>query len=260
MQYMHIVGVNNMHNLRKEISESYSILHAIKQQVGRIQSDDILMHDDCRNEQQLMIVIDLCAGKCLTTTLLRILYPNGTYLAIDKLPQHKIPYCRPMTENDDITTNSKNRNQWYWCCNIMDRQFMNKLQQTIDRYIAEMMEKQMNDNAPSLPVRRPITLLVGMHLCGNLSYRAIELFQTIRSIDILLLCPCCLPKRHHLIVGHGDPYDDWVNHLVSNIMVNHTDNIHHDDHEKLTYCQVTQDMHMNTNKNSIIIASRRATR
>lgn len=42
--------------------------------------------------------------------------------------------------------------------------------------------------------RTPI--LVGMHLCGVLSERAVEFFERIPSIRGIVLSPCCLPKKH----------------------------------------------------------------
>jgi hypothetical protein len=47
--------------------------------------------------------------------------------------------------------------------------------------------------APSLP--RPPCVVVGMHLCGPLSPRAVELFGELTAIDALILAPCCLDKR-----------------------------------------------------------------
>ena len=41
----------------------------------------------------------------------------------------------------------------------------------------------------------PPCLVVGMHLCGELSLRAIEAFGAIERVDALVLVPCCLPSR-----------------------------------------------------------------
>merc|ERR1719354_1279747 len=70
-------------------------------------------------------------------------------------------------------------------------------------------------------------VLVGMHLCGNLSERAIELFHRIKAIKALVLCPCCLPKLRkkadatafQTFVGkEQEPsYDPWCNFLKAKI-------------------------------------------
>merc|ERR1712113_383375 len=43
-------------------------------------------------------------------------------------------------------------------------------------------------------VGRP-TALLGMHLCGNLSLRAIDAFERLASVQIVVLSPCCLPAK-----------------------------------------------------------------
>eukprot|EP00957_Ditylum_brightwellii_P032540 2465759-Ditylum_brightwellii.AAC.1 len=43
--------------------------------------------------------------------------------------------------------------------------------------------------------KKKVPILVGMHLCGHLSLRAIELFQNITEIRAIVLAPCCLPKK-----------------------------------------------------------------
>merc|ERR1719253_2154851 len=39
-------------------------------------------------------------------------------------------------------------------------------------------------------------ILVGMHLCGLLSEKAIEFFARMPEVRGLVLSPCCLPRRH----------------------------------------------------------------
>lgn len=40
-----------------------------------------------------------------------------------------------------------------------------------------------------------LCVAVGMHLCGALSPRAIDLYASLEGIDALVLVPCCLDKR-----------------------------------------------------------------
>ena len=40
-----------------------------------------------------------------------------------------------------------------------------------------------------------IPVIIGLHLCGMLSYRVITLFNTIPEIPILIISPCCMPPR-----------------------------------------------------------------
>lgn len=48
-------------------------------------------------------------------------------------------------------------------------------------------------SVPSLP--RAPCVVVGMHLCGPLSPRAVALFGELTAIDALILAPCCLDKQ-----------------------------------------------------------------
>ena len=62
--------------------------------------------------------------------------------------------------------------------------------------------QQIENHYLSNPAEHPVILLA-IHLCGTLSLRAIELFNTNPTIKFLALKPCCLPgmihaKRHEL--------------------------------------------------------------
>lgn len=75
-------------------------------------------------------------------------------------------------------------------------------------------------------------VIVGVHLCGDLSRRAIELFARHR-VDVLVLSPCCLVrevrphKRPHGTFGYGlpkvvrrfggDSYDLWAKLLYATV-------------------------------------------
>ena len=101
-------------------------------------------------------------------------------------------------------------------------------------------------------------LLVGMHLCGLLSTRAIDFFHAIADIKALVLSPCCLPtKVSQVKIGYKkekpevgeDPalfhYFKWVDYLKDHI------------DEKLSDVQMYRDTNMHTEKNAIIISVRK---
>ena len=63
-------------------------------------------------------------------------------------------------------------------------------------------------------------MLVGVHLCGQLSPRAVELFAAAPALDALLLVPCCLDKRFDATLkvearAARDPYDAKVEQLAA---------------------------------------------
>ena len=64
-----------------------------------------------------------------------------------------------------------------------------------------------------------VCIAVGMHLCGPLSPRLIDLAFAVDAIDVLLLCPCCLKGGHGKAVAvtakeRGcDPYELLIDTL-----------------------------------------------
>ena len=59
-----------------------------------------------------------------------------------------------------------------------------------------------------------VPVLVGLHLCGTLSTRLVELFSAVCEIAVLVLSPCCLPRKDHaardMCREKGlDPYQHW---------------------------------------------------
>ena len=64
---------------------------------------------------------------------------------------------------------------------------------------------------------------VGVHLCGPLSPRAIELFAATPALDALALVPCCLDKRADAALKAAarargaDPYELKVEELCAQL-------------------------------------------
>ncbi len=162
--------------LRKEISESYAVLHAVQKccdSLGMNTKDTNHVEDDINLEN--IFLIDLCSGKGMTTALCGVLDDskgrdsNNFYLAMDKMLPHTIPHF----------LNEKQIQ--YLCRDVM-----------VDEIFAEIegiVKQQKEEHGRSC-------ILVGMHLCGLLSERAIDLFERINDIRGLVLSPCCLPKKH----------------------------------------------------------------
>ena len=194
-------GIGNKGKLRKEISESYSILHAVNECCAKLEDPN---SSSPELHLENVFLIDLCSGKSLTTALASLLFPNDIcgknhFLAIDKLPVHLVPHCL------------HGENTAYLSRDIMGNAFFEELKQEIHRQTSQ----------------GKTAVLVGMHLCGNLSERAIELFHRIKAIKALVLCPCCLPKLRkkadatafQTFVGKEQEasYDPWCNFLKAKI-------------------------------------------
>ncbi len=229
-------GVGNMHKLRKEISESYSILHAVQEcwmtLKGMKKEEQTLNEINFKN----VYLVDLCSGKSMTAALCAVLFPqenNNRVLAVDKLPSHMVPHY---FHEGNIT---------YLSRDIMTAIFYRELEEAINR----QAEKEGRT-----------VILVGMHLCGNLSERAIEFFNKIQGICAIILSPCCLPKLRTRNKEKGtfspstdlneeEKYMAWSNHLKAKIednsMLNALDTISN-----------YNDVEMHSTKNSIISATR----
>ncbi|KAL7527188.1 hypothetical protein ACHAWF_002070 [Thalassiosira exigua] len=194
-------GVENM-RLRKEISESYGVLRAVQEcwtklGPGRHDPGDgvhmenvfligELVHDfnvECprgpnalRTDSQRTASVsieDLCSGKGITTALCGALddeESNNHFLAIDRLLPHQTPH---------FLNSEKVR---YLRRDVMAKEMFDEM--------AELVRQQTHE-------RGRTCILVGMHLCGMLSERAVDFFERISEIRGLVLSPCCLPQKHN---------------------------------------------------------------
>ena len=262
-------AVQNM-RLRKEISESMGVLSAVqdccnelKVVVGGIDvegggggggnnADD---DDDTTFHFENVFLIDLCSGRGLTTAIGGALHDdddhdddvsdgngnssNNYFLSIDRMLPHTVPHFLQDGEN-----------RKYLSRDVMSETLFAELQEIV----SEQLDKG----------RTPI--LVGMHLCGVLSERAVEFFERIPSIKGIVLSPCCLPKKHEQKKGittfikgkvdydflgsneeNGELYNyfKWNNHLKER-MSRSTPNV----------TSFTDD-EMHTEKNAVVVGIRK---
>mmetsp|Transcript_90726 Transcript_90726/g.142466 ORF Transcript_90726/g.142466 Transcript_90726/m.142466 type:complete len:419 (-) Transcript_90726:87-1343(-) len=137
-------------------------------------------------------IVDLCCGKALTGLLASIRHPGVSVSLVDRLEPRFVPHVSVGEQNG----------LKYSQLDVMD-----------DFFIANL-ECLLREAA------RP-TALLGMHLCGKLSWRAIEAFQQIQSVHAVVLSPCCLPlKSDRDVPAHlystkddGEQYNLWAVHL-----------------------------------------------
>lgn len=157
--------------MRKEISESYGVLHAVQECCARLGVGG--GETDPKNSIRLenVFVIDLCSGKGTTAALCGALDrpgSNSAFLAVDRLLPHAVPH---FLNGDKVR---------YLCRDVM----------------AEGMFDELGDIVREQTGEGRTCILVGMHLCGLLSERAVDFFDRIREVRGLVLSPCCLPRRH----------------------------------------------------------------
>ena len=190
-------GVGNKGKLRKEVSESYAALHAVQNCCVQLGLSEISQTLHLNN----VFLIDLCSGKSLTTALCGVLFPpdsshdgevGNKFLAVDRLPVHLVPHF----VDDNIS---------YLSRDILSDRFFNEMEQEVRRQV------EVGRTA----------ILVGMHLCGNLSEKAIEFFKRIPLIKAMVLSPCCLPNLRknkdsafsRYLKDGEDSYVSWSTYL-----------------------------------------------
>lgn len=132
---------------------------------------------------------DLCCGKSLTAYVLRNCYPSCSVLAVDRQPAEMAPHYHSLETG------------------VTYRQ----------------ADVTSPDFATLLAVHVATAghgLLCGMHLCGMLSVKAIELFLATPAMEAIVLSPCCLPgkARSNIVAEAGSPdqlvqYAHWGQHL-----------------------------------------------
>lgn len=233
-------AMENM-KLRKEISESFALLHAVQECHDRLTDTfnicQPITSDNNDNTLDLknIFMIDLCSGKGITSALASALFPHGGnhFLSIDKMNAHTVPHYFFLDE-ERIS---------YMSRDIFNKRMLGQLQ--------DLVQKHTNKGRT--------TILVGMHCCGILSERVIEIFESIPEIQGIVLSPCCLPKSHELkkelsqftppTQKGEDPFPSWCQHLkrrVETTLSKGTDHV-----------RMYNDLEMHTQKNYMIVGTRK---
>eukprot|EP00911_Craspedida_sp_UC1_P002389 UC1_evm1s1785 len=160
--------VSDAKQISKEATESASVLHAAAKLAG-----------SWANLGAGFQLVDMCAGKSLTTVLASLTFPKMRILAVDKMTPHLAPHL-------------DGRNASYLQADIF----------------ADIFETELADILAQCTGNKK-TIMLGMHLCGFLSYRAIDLFLAVDQISALVLAPCCLPSKKVSSIVEDSGSKDW---------------------------------------------------
>ena len=190
--------------LRKEISESYAVLHAVQESCDRLSGccRNRTLPGDSILQLKNLFIIDLCSGKGITSALGAALFPEDNhFLSIDKMLAHTVPHYF-FNDEENIS---------YMSRDIFSDELLNELETLVQKH----------------KLKGRTAILVGMHCCGILSERAIELFESIPDIKAVVLSPCCLPKKHELRKHRlqfkppekkgENPYPSWCTYLKERV-------------------------------------------
>ena len=147
-------------------------------------------------ERQPWHVVDLCCGKSYVSAVVSCVFPHFELTAVDRLSPSYIPHYREAGIS----------NVRYSQQDILSAGFA----ETLASLVAEQ-----------LAAGRP-TVVLGMHLCGLLSIRAIELFHELQCVAAIVLSPCCLPAARqaqdtppevYAVKDPAEQYARWASFL-----------------------------------------------
>jgi hypothetical protein len=113
-------------------------------------------------------VIDLCCGKGFLATLTAICFPSFVVTAVDKLIDAYLPHYEAAGID----------NVRYSQLDVMSPGFPDEM--------ARLARDENHGDG------RPVVIM-GMHLCGLLSVRALELLRKVPGVRGVVIAPCCLP-------------------------------------------------------------------
>jgi len=163
-------------SLKKEIIEAYVLIEALEGVMElptrtRPAAASAVVEEEEEDDEVVAVkrptpsaVVDLCSGKGFLSILLALECPSLTILAVDLNKSIK-------SEHFDLLPNLT-----FLRADIMKESFVDVLHTALDGHGTSCVA-------------------LGMHLCGLLSPRAIQLFEAIPCLTSLLLVPCCLDKR-----------------------------------------------------------------
>jgi len=200
--------------LRKEIAEAMTTCAFIREELVAMDGsareelvamdgsarEELVAMDGSAREEKSIVVFDLCSGKGLTSSVCaETLGKNCEVVMVDSDRKMKLTHLKS------------------------ERQVVHFALDVYDEALDEMMARARASGAR--------VVVCGVHLCGDLSRRSIELWS--RYGDILVLSPCCLvrevrsQKRPHGTFGYGlpkaatrlggDSYDLWNKLLFAHV-------------------------------------------
>eukprot|EP00747_Dinoflagellata_sp_TGD_P029899 gnl/TRDRNA2_/TRDRNA2_134254_c0_seq3.p1 gnl/TRDRNA2_/TRDRNA2_134254_c0~~gnl/TRDRNA2_/TRDRNA2_134254_c0_seq3.p1 ORF type:complete len:349 (-),score=42.62 gnl/TRDRNA2_/TRDRNA2_134254_c0_seq3:348-1394(-) len=142
--------------LRKEVTEAFAVVHASRRALAKLD----LGADG-------VVIIDVCCGKGMGSLILAQEFGNSTLHALDRNRHMDLAHFQ---EQSNIHFHE------------------------VDLFSAAAADLISGIAADAQSRRIPV-LMVGIHLCGPLSPRLLDLFLGLSAPAVLVLCPCCLDRK-----------------------------------------------------------------
>ena len=132
--------------------------------------ESLLTFSAIRENSGSLVFYDICSGKGVLSFLLAVLFPE-------------MPRIVMVDSNADMKLDHLDseccKNVFYINHDIYSESFLSFMN-------AESAECRLFDRTP---------IVIGLHLCGTLSTRLTQLYNSNDSLPILILSPCCAPTR-----------------------------------------------------------------
>jgi hypothetical protein len=146
-------------------------------------------------------VLDLCCGKSLTASATALLLPDALVTCVDRCDPSQLPHYTEAGLESRVK---------YVQVDILAAEDA----AGVDPFLDAMAAAHRGS-------RRPRLAVLGVHCCGALSARAVEVFTTLDA-DALFLLPCCLPRKDDVRFPDAifstsiqeEQYARWADHLM----------------------------------------------
>jgi hypothetical protein len=207
--------------LKKELIEAYAIVEVLQRQ--------LLASDEA--SAPVAAIVDLCSGKGFMSAILALEFPSTRVIMVDIDQRIKTGHVGALP------------NLRFVRADIMGSAFAAQLTAALAAAVDDSISGGRGSSgssssssgggggsgehcgergdlgAATVMGDRGRCIAVGMHLCGSLAPRAIELFGGCVQLDALVLVPCCLDKRTDTLLKAQaklrgvDPYEAKVEEL-----------------------------------------------
>ena len=153
---------------KKELIESWAALEQLRRCVRRLFPSSAAADADAHRTGAGLAFVELCSGRGCLSMLLAHEFPDATIHMCDADARMKLPHL----------THPSMRNVTFH----------------LEDVFATTAEVTVRDAVAEAERTGGKCLVVGVHLCGDLARRAVELWRR-SGAHALVLCPCCLPRR-----------------------------------------------------------------
>ena len=175
----------NTKSLKKEWVEGVSMVERVEGFVRqlRLSENDHLPTVD--NHGNGMVLLDLCSGKGIAALLLALRFPQATVLAVDLRPPN------PSEKHLQLDVGADSTDTYDDECNHRNLcPPRNLIRETANVYDTARLQDLLQQHAEQRHI-----MVVGTHLCGDLSRAALDFVVENNGIVAAALVPCCLPRQ-----------------------------------------------------------------